>query len=78
MTVSYKANPSGKGCYCQVFSEGTADKGGENLSLPSGPASDHGPWQPFYEQRPGGSERGPLSLCFLSLFQDYLAYSFSS
>lgn len=38
--------PSGKECYCQVFSEGTANKEGENLSLASGPSSrpDQAPW----------------------------------
>lgn len=42
MSVSYKMNPSGKQCYCQVFSEGTANKEGENLPFTSGPSS--GPW----------------------------------
>lgn len=39
MSVSYKMNPSGKECYCQVFSEGMTNKEGENLSLTSGPSS---------------------------------------
>ena len=42
MSVSYKMNPSGKQCYCQVFSEGTANKEGENLPFTSCPSS--GPW----------------------------------
>lgn len=42
MSVSYKMNPSGKQCYCQVPSEGMANKEGENLPFTSGPSS--GPW----------------------------------
>lgn len=39
MSVSYKMNPSGKDCYCQVFSEAITNKEGENLSLTSGSSS---------------------------------------
>lgn len=39
MSVGYKTNPSGKECYCQVFSEGMTNKEGENLSLTSGSSS---------------------------------------